>query len=140
LRLRFPGGSQVWGTWAQLEGVQATILAINVARAGNEPNNGGTANNIVLNVDTSAYPAWNTFGSGLNQAYPPSSAVPFTQAQVVPFGEDTGYTLTQNGNILSDATVNQSIIGVRLAAGALSPAGQLNDVVYWIAGKSFGDS
>ena len=76
----------------------------------------------------------------MNQAYPASSAVPFSQAQVVPFGEDTGYALTQSVNILGDATVNQSIVGVQLAAGALSPAGQNGDVIYWIAGKSFSNS
>ena len=140
IRLRFPGGSQVWGNWAALDNVQATILEVNATRAGNEPNNAGTANNIVLNVDTSAFGNWNTFGAGLNQAYPASSAVPFTPAQVIPFGEDTATALSDGVNILSDATINQSFTGIQLAAGALSPAGQNGDVIYWVAGKSFSDT
>lgn len=141
VRLQFPGGSSVWGSYAILDGVSATILAVNATRAGNEPNNGGVANNIVVNVDTSAFAAWNTiFGSGMNQAYPASSLVPFTPAQVVPYGEDTAFALSQNVDILADATRNTAIIGVNMAAGALSPAGQNGDVIYWIAGKSFSDT
>lgn len=138
IRLQFPGGSNVWGDYAQLHEVQATILEINATRAGNEPNNGGTANNIVLDVDTSAFTAWNaTFGAAGNQAYPAAAAVPFSNAQVVPLGEDTSYALSQNVNILDDATRNTAIIGVTLQAGATSPAGQNGDVIYWVAGKSF---
>ncbi len=141
VRLQFPGGDQVWGDFAQLDGVGATILSINATRAGNEPNNGGTANNIVLDIDTSAFTAWSsTFGSGLNQSYPASTEIPFSPAQVVPFGEDTAYALSINGNILDDATRNTAILGVTLASGAASPAGQANDVIYWIAGKSFSNS
>lgn len=141
IRLRFPGGESVWGDYAALHERQATILEINATRAGNEPNNGGTANNIVLDVDTSAFTAWNaSFGAALNQAYPASTAVPFSPAQVVPVGEDTAFALVQNQNILDDATRNTAIIGVQLQAGALSPAGQTGDTIYWIAGKSFSDN
>jgi hypothetical protein len=141
VRLSFPsasGGSSVWGVYAALDGVEVTITAVNVARAGSEPTNSGVANNIVVDYDTSAFAAWNTvFGSSNNQAYPASAKVPFTNAQVVPIGEDTAYALQQNVNILSGATVNTAIIGVTLQAGAGSPAGQNNDVIYWIAGTSF---
>jgi len=144
IRLEFPqqgGGKPIWGQFAALDQVQATIVAVNVTRAGNEPNNGGVANNIVIDFDTSAFAAWNTiFGPGLNQAFPASGNVPFTPAQVVPIGEDTGYALTQNVNILSDATVNNAIVGVQLQAGADSPAGQSGNVIYWIAGASFSDT
>jgi len=141
IRLQFPGGSSVWGDYAELHEVQATILEINVARAGNEPNNGGTANNIVLDVDTSIFTAWNaSFGAGLNQAYPASTAVPFSNAQVVPIGEDTAFALTQGADILDDATRNTAVLGVRLSAGANSPAGQADDVIYWVAGKSFSNN
>ncbi len=140
VRLQLPGGSSVWGDYAQLDGVSATIQSINATRAGNEPNNAGTANNIVLDVDTSAYTAWeSTFGAASNEAYPGSGAVPFSNAQVVPFGEDSAYALSQNVDFLEDATLNQAILGVRLAAGANSPAGVANDVIYWMAGKSFSD-
>jgi hypothetical protein len=140
IRLQFPGGSTVWGDYAVLDGRSATILSINATRAGNEPNNGGVANNIVLDVDTSTFTAWNaSFGAALNQAYPAAADVPFSNAQVVPFGEDTAYALSQNVDILQDATRNTAILGVTLQAGALSPAGVDGDVIYWIAGKSFSD-
>ena len=132
----FGGGSSIWGNFAQLDTVQATIVDVNVARAGNEPNNGGTANNIVVDIDTSSYGAWNVFGSGNNQAYPASTDVPFTPAQVLPIGENTPVALAENVNILSYATLNTAIIGVTLQARALSPAGQNGDVIYWIAGTS----
>ena len=141
VRLVFSGGSSVWGDYAQLDGVQATVLAINQTRAGNEPNNGGIANNIQLDIDTSSYTAWNAvFGAASNEAYPGSGAVPFSNAQIVPIGEDTAYALSQNVDILQDATRNTAILGVTLEAGANSPAGSANDVIYWMAGKSFSDS
>jgi hypothetical protein len=138
VRLSFPGGSSVWGSYAILDGLQVSILAVNATRAGNEPNNGGTANNIVVDLDTSAFTAWSsTFGASSNQAYPASSKVPFTPAQVVPIGENTAVALQEGVDILTDATVNNAIIGVTLAAGAGSPAGVTSDVIYWVAGSSF---
>ncbi len=138
VRLQFPGGATVWGDYAALDGRSATIQAINVARAGNEPNNADADNNIVLDIDTSAFTAWNaTFAVGLDEAYPAAAAVPFSNAQVVPFGEDTGFALAQNVALLQGATRNDAIIGVTLQAGAAGPAGVNNDVIYWVAGKSF---
>lgn len=137
IRLNFPGGSDVWGNFAQLDGRIATIVGVNEARAGNEPNNGGVANNIVVDIDVSGLGAWNTFGAGGNQGYPASTQVPFTPAQVVPVGEDTAAALDLNANILDDATVNTAYLGMQLGAGVDGPAGQANDVIYWVAGKSF---
>ena len=138
VRLSFPGGSSIWGDYAQLDGVAATIVAVNATRAGNEPNNSGVANNIVVDVDTSSYTAWSsTFGAAFNQSYPAAAQVPFSPAQTVPIGEDTAESLAQNVNILSDAVYNKAIMGVTLAAGAGSPAGQNGDVIYWVVGKSF---
>lgn len=137
VRLSFPGGSNLWENFAVLDGVQCTVVAINQARAGNEPNNAGTANNIVVDVDVSALGNWNVFGAANNQAYPPSTAVPFTQAQVIPFGENTATALANSVDILQDATINTAYIGVTLGAGAAAPAGQADDVIYWVAGKSF---
>lgn len=137
IRFQFPGGSAIWGNYAAMDNQEATIIAINQTRAGNEPNNGGTANNIQVDFDTSTFGAWNVFGAGGNEAYPAATEVPFGPAQVVPFGEDTAQALSSNTNILDDATVNQAIIGVTLAAGTASPAGQADDVIYWVAGKSF---
>lgn len=146
IRLSFPGGSQVWGQWAQLNGVQALIVAVNAARAGNEPNNGGTANSITINVDTSAFVAWNTFGNNPNnnlgtQSYVSSNQVPYSPAQVIPVGEGANndiVTVPQyNANLLDDATRNEGFKGVILAAGANSPAGQAGDVIFWKAGQSY---
>lgn len=164
VRLSFPGGSNVWGNYAALDGVQCTITAVNVARTGNEPNNAGTANNIQVNVDTSAFGAWALFGAANNQAYPASSLVPFTPAAVIPEGEDTAFSIatplaqaplnydgsivlgTQPG-LLSDATQNLAFMGMLLGTGGAGvsagnpvitgPAGSVaGDVMYWVAGKS----
>lgn len=163
VRLSFPGGSAVWGTYAALDGIQATITAVNVARAGTEPNNAGTANNIQVNVDTSAFGAWNVFGAGANQGYPAAGLVPFTPAAIIPEGEDSAFSLSTplaqvpldynglqvagtNNGLLSDATVNTAFIGMTLGVGGngtalgaqiLGPAGAAAaDVMYWRAGKS----
>jgi len=121
VRFALPGGSSLWGNYAQMDGQSATITAVNTATgAGN--------NTITVNFDTS------TFGTF---AFPGASAVPFTPAEVIPFGEDTAQALSSSVDILGDATVNSGYIGIQLAAGANSPAGQNNDVIYWVAGKSF---
>ena len=59
--------------------------------------------------------------------FPLPAAVPFSPASVVAFG----------GNQTSDDTVNEGYIGIRLGAGDSKPAGESNDVMYWVAGKSF---
>lgn len=157
VRLSFPGGSTVWGNYAALDGRQATITAVNVTRVTGEPNNAGTANNIQVDVDTSGFGAWSVFGAGTNQAYPPSTAVAFTPATVVPQGEDSAESLTTalaqapleyDGTIvlgtqpglLSDATNNLAYLGMTLGTGdgtITGPAGSVAaDVMYWVAGKS----
>lgn len=68
--------------------------------------------------------------------FPLNAAYPFSPAMVVPIGENTAYAIQQSQNILSDATYNTGYIGMILAAGANSPAGANNDVIYWVAGKS----
>lgn len=137
IRLEFPGGADIWEDYAALDGVSATVIDVNVARAGNEPNNGGVANNVQLDIDTSAFQAWNSFGAGNNQGYPPSTDVPFTPAQLVPYGQDTGQSLISGVNILGGATDNLAVLGIRLAGGAAGPAGANGDVISWVAGKSF---
>lgn len=166
VRLSFPGGAAIWENYAALDGVQATIVAVNVARAGAEPTNGGTANNIVVDVDTSLFGAWAVFGAANNQAYPASTLVPFTPAAVIPQGEDSAESLssllvqvpldynglqvvgTKNG-LLSDSVVNTAYLGMRLGTGGFGatatmaataitgPGGSVAaDVMYWVAGKS----
>lgn len=104
----------------QMDGLQATIVAVNTTTT--------SGNTITLDIDSSAFTAF---------AFPLAASFPFTQAQVVPMGEDTAYAEYAGANILSDATVNTGFIGMQLAAGANSPAGQVNNVIYWQAGKSF---
>lgn len=103
----------------QMNGLQATIIAVN---------NSTTVNSITLDIDSSSFNAF---------AFPLAASYPFTQAQVVPMGEDTAYANYADVNVLSDATVNTAFIGMQLAAGANSPAGQSGNVIYWQAGKSF---
>lgn len=104
----------------EMNNLQATIVAVDTTTT--------TGNSITLNIDSSAFTAF---------AFPLSAVAPFTFAQVVPMGEDTPYALSQEVDILSDATENTGYIGMQLAAGANSPAGVTSDVIYWVAGKSF---
>jgi len=134
VRLKFPGA--VWGTYTELDGTACTVVAINEARAGAEPNNGGVANNIVVDVDVSGYGNWNVFG-GAALCYPKADELPFSQAQVVPIGQNTATSLAAGVDILEDSTINTGYIGIKLGSGADGPAGVANDVIYWVAGKSF---
>jgi len=136
VRLSLPGGSSVWGNYAQLDGRLCTIMAVNAARAGSEPNSALSDNNIVVDIDVSTLGAWNVFGAGVNECYPAAAAVAFTPAQVVPVGQDTVEALS-SGVIADDATINTGFIGMQLASGQTSPAGQADDVIFWRAGKSF---
>ena len=79
-----------------------------------------------VNLDTTAFSAF---------VFPGAAAVPFTPASCQPVGEETDQF--SNPNLLDDATLNTAYIGVQLAAGTNSPAGVANDVIYWMAGKSF---
>lgn len=101
----------------EMDGLQGTVTAVNT-----------TLNTITVDIDSSAFTAFDI---------PEASQVPLTWAQVVPVGENTAQALSSGTDILADATVNQGFIGMQLAAGANSPAGQTNDVIYWVAGKSF---
>ncbi len=98
----------------QLDGLAATITAV-------------TASTITIDVDTSGFTAF---------AFPVAGDFPFNFAQVVPFGEDTAQAISSSVDVLGDATDNTGYLGMVLAAGADSPAGTNNDVVYWVAGKS----
>jgi len=82
-------------------------------------------NTVTVDIDSTAFTAF---------AWPLTTAGAFTPAQLVPVGEDSTSAV---GITLDDATDNQAAIGIRLEAGADSPAGVLNDVIYYVAGKSF---
>jgi hypothetical protein len=101
----------------ELNGLQATIVAVDIVN-----------NTITIDIDTTGFSAF---------AFPLTTAPGFTPAQIVPMGENTAQALSSNVNILGDATENQGYLGLKLVAGANSPAGVVNDVIYWVAGKSF---
>lgn len=106
----------------ELNEVQATIVAVGQADAD------GVTNTITVDVDTTGFTAF---------AFPLTADGAFTPAQIVPVGENTAEALSANVNILGDARVNTGFLGMQLQAGAASPAGVANDVIYWVAGNSF---
>ena len=103
----------------EANGLLGTITAVSLVN-----------NTITLDIDSTLFTAF---------AFPVSGAVPFTFAEVVPVGENTGAALVAipPADILTDATLNTAVLGISLGAGVLSPAGSNNDVLYWVAGKSF---
>ncbi len=113
----------------ELNGIAATIVAINKADADS------VTNTITVDTDVSSFTAF---------AWP-LTADPFsTPAQVVPVGENMAVAVNPNAslypngvNVIGDSEVNQGYIGIMLAGGANHPAGAAEDVIYWVAGKSF---
>ena len=101
----------------ELDGLTGTVTAVSTAN-----------NTVTVDIDSSAFTAF---------TFPAVADVPFTWAQAVPVGIDTGTALSNNVDILGDATNNTGFLGMRLMGGNNSPAGANNDVVYWTAGKSF---
>jgi len=99
----------------QINGVEGIVTAV-------------TAGTITTNIDSTGFTAF---------AFALPAVVPFTIPTVVPVGIDTGTALTGAVDLLADATRNTGYIGMRLQAGAAGPAGNNNDVMYWVAGKSF---
>ena len=104
----------------EFDNIITTITAVSVAN-----------NTITVNTNSAAFTAF---------IFPAPGAVPFTQAQVVPVGADTGVALAGNFDILADATDNQSIIGMILTGGAGFPGGAAADNIFWQAGRSFNNS
>lgn len=113
------GGSAASYGMTEINGLQGTILAVDTA-----------TNSITVDIDTTAFTAF---------AFPTTAqaAAGFTQAQVVPVGMNTAEGLDSGVDILSDATINTGLIGIQLVGGANSPAGAVNDVIYWTSGNSF---
>ena len=106
----------------ELDQVQAAIVAVGQA------DTNGSTNTITVDVDTTAFGAF---------AFPLTADGVFTPAQVVPVGANTAVGLAADVNVFNDARINTGYFGMQLIAGANSPAGQANDVIYWVAGKSF---
>jgi hypothetical protein len=113
--------SASWGT-IELDGLVGTITAVTNTPA-------TPIFTISVNIDSTGFTAF---------AFPAhNDAFRKERAVVAPVGINTGYVLGVNGNILNDAMYNTNYIGVRLEPGTLSPAGQVNDVIYWRACKAF---
>lgn len=102
----------------EMDGLEGTIVAIDTT---------STVNSFTVDIDSSAF---TTF------AFPATGVQPFTPAQAVPDGMDTAYAANNNLNQLVSAYNNVGYIGIQLAAGANSPAGSANDVIYWVAEKA----
>jgi len=99
----------------EMDKLEATVTAV-------------TAGTITTDIDSTAFTAF---------AFALPAAVPFTMPTVNPIGIDTGTAIAGAVDLLSDSTLNTSYIGIKLAAGVLSPAGSNNDVIKWVACKSF---
>lgn len=105
---------------SQLNGLSGAITAV-------------TEYTFTVNIDTTGFTAfvWVDFTNATS--YP----------EVLPVGDDTSVALAQVPPIspFSGATVNQAYSGIQLiggsAAATAGPAGINNDVIYWVAGKSF---
>lgn len=106
-----------------LDGLTATVVPANAANAPL------AANAFAIDLDVTG------LGTFL---WPIAASVPFTFAQVVPFGDNTATALAQVPPLssLEDAVFNTGYLGLTLAAGATSPAGAAADVIYWQAGKA----
>lgn len=103
----------------EMNELQGTITAVNTST---------TVNSFTVDIDSSAFTAF---------AFPLSAAVPFSPAVVVPIGEDEAFALSAGVSDLTDRTFNTAFVGMLLPAGAQSPGGSANDVLYWQAGKAF---
>jgi len=99
----------------EINGLRATVTAV-------------TASTITTDIDASAFTAF---------AFALPATVPFTMPSVVPVGMDTGVALSGAVDLLADAKYNTAYIGMQLKGGTVGPAGNNNDEVYWVAGKSF---
>jgi len=122
VRLIIPTVTAVAYGMTELDGMQVTIVDID------QPDADGEMNTITIDVDTTGFTAF---------AFPLTTAPGFTPAQVVPMGENTAEALVAGVDILGDATRNTGLIGIQLRAGSSSPAGVEDDIIYWVAGKSF---
>lgn len=122
IRFKIPTVTSLAFGMPALNDVEATIVAINAADVD------GVTNTITVDVDVSAL---GTF------AWPLTADVPFTPAQVVPVGENTAKALSSNVYEFADAEINNGFIGIKLDGGVNNPGGAAEDVMYWVAGKSF---
>lgn len=106
----------------EMNGLLGTITAINTTTT--------SGNTVTVDIDSSAF---TTF------AWPLTAATAFTPAELIPVGENTAEALSSAVDILSDATINESYIGMILYADGAggSVNASVGDTMYWVAGKSF---
>jgi hypothetical protein len=97
----------------ELDGVYASIIDIDTDLG---------VNTITLNIDATGT---------TNFTYPLNGAFPFTFAQVLPVGTDQTVAVANNANELASAWDNTAILGISLAAGPLSPAGEDGDEIVY---------
>jgi hypothetical protein len=97
-----------------------------------------TASTFTVDINTTGYTAF---------TFPLIANIPrsYTFASVDPVGQDTAFSLANNLNTLSDATINQAIIGMQLNGGAAmganaGPAGSVGDSMFWVSGTSYSTS
>lgn len=101
----------------ELDGQAATIMSVNEALS-----------TFTIDIDTRTYTPF---------LFPLTADAPFIPAMVVPIGQDSAQSLASGVDMLNGALYNSSYIGMVLPGGADAPGGADNDVMYWIAGKSF---
>lgn len=102
----------------EMNGLQGTITAINTTTT--------SGNTITVDINSTNFTAF---------SFPLTAVSPFTAAQVIPVGMDSGEALDSGVDLLSDATDNTGYIGMILGGGFAG--GENGDAMYWIAGKSF---
>ena len=104
----------------EMDGLSGTITAIDTTAT--------TGNTVTVDINSSAFTAF---------AWPLTAAVPFTAAEVIPIGQDLAQSIASGVDGSSGATVNTGYIGMKLDGGLNNPGGAFNEVMYWVAGKSF---
>jgi len=121
-RVKFSIPHAVYGM-VEIDGLDGVVTAVSAA--------GVWPQTFTVNIDTTGFTAF---------AFPTIANLvthgAFTQAQVMPMGQGTTGTYNYT---FEDAVTNQAFIGMILKEGTTGtgPAGAINDVIYWMAGKSF---
>lgn len=144
IRLSLPGGSAIWGSWAALDnytnptGQAASTTPNSWIITAVDTATGTGHNTITINANSTGFTTWVYTGASASAPFPAGNSL-YTQAQVIPFGDDTATAISQNPPLssLEDAVQNVGFLGVTLAGGTgvSAPAGQSGDVIYWRSSK-----
>lgn len=119
--VRFSMGSYPTGVsyCKELDGLLGNIIDVDTAN-----------NTITVDINSTAFSAFTL------PTHTQITGNGFSPSMCIPIGNDTATSEVYGVDIHSASTVNESYLGIRLAAGADSPAGEANDVIYWVAGKN----